>query len=105
MATELSITDNEKTKGVFPDFSGYEFNGKKFIHLTLFVYFAKFFNPRTTKEAAMRARFLSFPVLVSLLLIPSQAVFSQGLSLSLLGGVSKDSRPKTENFWKMGLNP
>ncbi|HLA69327.1 MAG TPA: hypothetical protein VJN65_06460 [Bacteroidota bacterium] len=52
----------------------------------------------------MRARFLSFPVLVSLLLIPSQAVFSQGLSLSLLGGISRDSRTKTENFWKMGLN-
>lgn len=30
--------------------------------------------------------------------------FAQGFSLSILGGVSKDSRSKTESLWKLGFN-
>ena len=46
-------------------------------------------------------RFLGIAVLGFLL---SQSAISQGVSLSIVGGISKDSRTQTENMWKSGLN-
>jgi hypothetical protein len=43
-------------------------------------------------------------ILCSLLFTLSGPASAQGLSLSILGGVSKDSRSKTENLWKMGFS-
>ncbi len=34
----------------------------------------------------------------------SQSAVSQGIALSIVGGISKDSRTQTENLWNTGLN-
>jgi hypothetical protein len=52
----------------------------------------------------MHKRQVLFVALLAFLIAAPQTCLSQGFSLALVGGVSKDARSKTENFWELGLN-